>query len=369
MIKITQLLVLTLLTSCQMKTVDGHPMDGTSVASNNQAGAKGSKCARSEPWNRDFKTDPAIFRRDKVGGNLYVVGDIHGMRDPLVALLQKAAIAGGTADAPLWLGGTSTLVFVGDLIDKGPDSLGVIKFVQGLQDNARRHGGTVIAVAGNHEMAFLLDPENDKAKDFSKEAKRKGMDLCSDVHEASTAVGSWLRRLPAAALIGGVFISHSGTPEYSLREIDEQFQKFAADPSRSKWACGDAKGDIQRQGFFTGRLWWGTKDWDLRRELAKVEAHQIVFGHDPSAFDTKGSVTGYFGDEENRGIIRVDTGLVTGGEGAILRCSAWRAQGGCAEFSLFRAGNASQGEAGFRPFNIEKKNPPKQKIEDPEIEC
>ena len=64
-----------------------------------------------------------------------IVGDVHGCRVELEALLDRVAFASG-----------DRLVFVGDLVARGPDSLGVL-------DVVRRTGAVV--VRGNHEQKIL----------------------------------------------------------------------------------------------------------------------------------------------------------------------------------------------------------------------
>lgn len=68
------------------------------------------------------------------------VGDVHGCIDELNLLLKELALASG-----------DTLHFVGDLVDRGPDSRAVIRRVQGLLD---QYPGSS-AVAGNHESKVL----------------------------------------------------------------------------------------------------------------------------------------------------------------------------------------------------------------------
>jgi serine/threonine protein phosphatase 1 len=75
----------------------------------------------------------------------FAVGDIHGHRDKLWRLLRPLREAARPGDA---------LVFVGDYVDRGPDSRGVIDLVLKLA-----HGdwdGPVVTLRGNHE-AMLLD--------------------------------------------------------------------------------------------------------------------------------------------------------------------------------------------------------------------
>ncbi len=64
-----------------------------------------------------------------------LVGDVHGCLDELTALLAKCGLAAG-----------DRLVFVGDLVAKGPDSAGVVEL-------AREHGA--LCVRGNHDEAVL----------------------------------------------------------------------------------------------------------------------------------------------------------------------------------------------------------------------
>jgi hypothetical protein len=77
-----------------------------------------------------------------------IVGDIHGEAEALRRLLARLGcdIEHGRADRPI--------VFVGDLVDRGPDSVGVVEIVQQLID-----AGIAQAVLGNHELNLLAGAE------------------------------------------------------------------------------------------------------------------------------------------------------------------------------------------------------------------
>lgn len=70
----------------------------------------------------------------------YFIGDVHGCRQTLLALLKQLELKAG-----------DTVVFLGDLIDRGPDSKGVVDTVWQL----RAVGIRVVSLRGNHEQMLL----------------------------------------------------------------------------------------------------------------------------------------------------------------------------------------------------------------------
>jgi len=78
-----------------------------------------------------------------MSGDIYVVGDIHGCLAPLKRLLEHL-------EPDLY---RDRLLFVGDFIDRGPESRGVVDYVLGLM--ARYPAENIICLKGNHEAMFL----------------------------------------------------------------------------------------------------------------------------------------------------------------------------------------------------------------------
>ncbi len=70
-----------------------------------------------------------------------IIGDVHGCLRELELLLEKVG----------YIHGQDRLIFVGDLINKGPNSLGVLQKVYDLKAEC---------VRGNHEHSFLKSKEN-----------------------------------------------------------------------------------------------------------------------------------------------------------------------------------------------------------------
>jgi hypothetical protein len=81
------------------------------------------------------------------------IGDVHGDFDDFVTILLRA----GLVDAQHhWTGGQTTLVQVGDLLDRGPKPRQVMDLVISLEKEAPNSGGRVVALLGNHEMMNIM---------------------------------------------------------------------------------------------------------------------------------------------------------------------------------------------------------------------
>jgi serine/threonine protein phosphatase 1 len=87
------------------------------------------------------------------GQRVYAIGDIHGRLDLLDDLLAR--IDADDAARPT---AATTLIFLGDLVDRGPESAGV---VENLRQRAAA-GGDVRFLLGNHEEVFLHALRDDK---------------------------------------------------------------------------------------------------------------------------------------------------------------------------------------------------------------
>lgn len=94
---------------------------------------------RTKVWND---------RRDE-RGPFDLIGDVHGCRDELVTLLEHLGyVVGGTRETPdVRAPDGRKAIFVGDLVDRGPDSPGVLRLVMHMVGN-----GTAMCVPGNHDV-------------------------------------------------------------------------------------------------------------------------------------------------------------------------------------------------------------------------
>ena len=101
----------------------------------------------------------------------YAIGDVQGCYDELMKLLDK--IRFDDASDTLW--------FVGDLVNRGPESLAVLRFVKSLPDRTR-------ITLGNHDLYLL-------SKLLTNISWSNADDTIHDVMQAPDAleIGHWLR--------------------------------------------------------------------------------------------------------------------------------------------------------------------------------
>ena len=126
--------------------------------------------------------------------NFYVIGDVQGCSDALARLLEQIP-----ADADVW--------FCGDLVNRGPDNLGVLRQVRDLGARAR-------VVLGNHDIHLLGVAAG------VREAGR--LDSIADILNCPErdAWLDWLRQWPLAHYEHGVLMVHAGVlPQWSLTQV------------------------------------------------------------------------------------------------------------------------------------------------------
>ena len=87
------------------------------------------------------------------GACVYAIGDVHGCLDQLERLLLAVA-----SDAAGRAGGEPTLIFTGDLVDRGPASAGVVELLRRL----KLERPATRFLMGNHEEVFLAALTGDR---------------------------------------------------------------------------------------------------------------------------------------------------------------------------------------------------------------
>ena len=92
------------------------------------------------------------WRFDNVD-RVVAIADVHGAYDAMVETLRNVEILD---DELSWAGGTSHLVIVGDILDRGPRSRDAMDLLMRLEGEAQAAGGYVHVLIGNHESMNLI---------------------------------------------------------------------------------------------------------------------------------------------------------------------------------------------------------------------
>jgi hypothetical protein len=141
---------------------------------------------------------------------LDVVGDVHGQFDKLVGLLRYL---GYRETSGAWRHQNRTAVFVGDLIDRGPQQLATIELVRAMVD-----AGAAQCVMGNHEFNAIAwvtpDPEHPGKylRDHHKPGNREQHQAFLDVVEGTPRqreITDWFRTLPLWLDLPGLRVVHA----------------------------------------------------------------------------------------------------------------------------------------------------------------
>lgn len=84
---------------------------------------------------------------------IVATGDLHGDYEAYLAIIEAAGIGDKKGR---WKGGDTIFVQTGDVPDRGPDTRKIIDHLRKLQKNARKKGGEVITLIGNHEAMNII---------------------------------------------------------------------------------------------------------------------------------------------------------------------------------------------------------------------
>jgi hypothetical protein len=203
-------------------------------------------------WSREWRFD-GVER-------VVAIADIHGAYDAMVSTLQNADIL---SEDLSWVGGETTLVIVGDILDRGPGSRAAMDLLMRLEGEAESAAGRVQVLIGNHEAMILTgdmryvsapeyaafaedeDPE-ERARWFDLYVERQGADAeelraefdqnfppgyfaMRSAFRPDGQYGKWLLQKDVMAVINGTAFVHGGlspdTARLGLDGIVEMLRK------------------------------------------------------------------------------------------------------------------------------------------------
>jgi hypothetical protein len=221
---------------------------------------------------------------------MFVVADTHGEYEILVAMLRKH----GVVDAKLgWSFGRGDLVVLGDVFDRGPRQLEILWLLYQLEADARRAGGGVHMVLGNHETMLMMGDLRYLHPKYVQTAQLMGVNSYSELFGPTSVLGQWLRTKPAVLKINDLLCLHAGVSRalvdsgLTLRQINAGVRSVltGAVPSDEKerrlleLVMGSA-GPQWYRGYFAERTTGAAatqEDVDL--SLSTFGVKHILIGH------------------------------------------------------------------------------------------
>jgi hypothetical protein len=218
-------------------------------------------------------------------GAAYVVGDVHGELDKLRRLLRDAGLVGND---DRWAGGDSSLWFIGDLVDRGPNGIEVIDLVIRLQEESQRAGGKVAMLIGNHDILLLAachfgSRSTPAGQGTFREIWEENGGCASDLERLTSGHVAWLSGLPALAFVGDHLLVHGDSLLYfgygnSRTGVNRAIAALLA--GRDLVAWNRILVEFSEHGVFAQAA-HGTDH--ARAFLDTFGGRQIVHGHTPIA--------------------------------------------------------------------------------------
>jgi calcineurin-like phosphoesterase family protein len=299
---------------------------------------------------------PAVAACAATPPRIVAVGDLHGDYSAWLDIARDARLIDARGR---WAGGKTTLVQLGDVTDRAPDSLKIIRSLQQIARQAPRSGGRVVVVLGNHEAMNLLgdlryttpgefaafaDGRSAERRERAYEANRERVEAAQRVTNAALSseaikqawlaehplgwvehrlawrpdgdLGRWATRNPPILKIGDTLFAHGGiSAEYAKPPVEEINRRAAAamgaaddspksilnDPLGPLWYRGLVGRDNDAEAVRPAAGPHYTPDQELALVLAAYGAKRLVIGHTPS-------LAGIATTNEGR-LIRIDTGI------------------------------------------------------------
>ena len=253
------------------------------------------------------------------GPRIVAVGDVHGDLPGFRAILKEAGLVD---DRGAWTGGDAVLVQLGDLIDRGPSTRGVLDFVMGLEKDAAKSGGSVVALLGNHEVMNMTGdlryvPPESYAEFADAGSEKRREDAWSALRQYAARRAAELKR-PGVRL--GPDEKDAWLDKHPPGYIERQ-EAFGPDGVYGRWLREKSAVRSLRESAF---LHGGVSPAYMRTPLPELErlvrSDLAAYDAERKQFVADGIILPFFDFVETTRAVReqLDT-LVAGGKGAQRR--------------------------------------------------
>lgn len=219
-----------------------------------------------------------------IGGRRLVVGDVHGCHRTLKKLVEKQ----------LELQKEDYLFFLGDFIDRGPDSAAVLEYVFELEDK----GYQIFPLRGNHEQMFLDDYQLESAEGLKKILIENNTQNLLDAHgKVIPAYWNFFKSLPFCYELEDFYLVHAGFNFKRRNPFQDVHSMIWIRNMEIHWMMYEQNPPA---------------DPALQATFNNFKQRKIVFGHTPTGiYDIRHQI------ERERHLIPLDNGCVFAQMGSI----------------------------------------------------
>jgi hypothetical protein len=153
-----------------------------------------------------FHEKPDYRQTFKNVDSILIISDLHGQYDKYIKILKAAHVIDENLN---WQFGNGHLVVLGDIFDRGDQITEVLWHIFGLEKQARKTGGMVHVMLGNHELLVFNNDLRYIHEKYQKAAEYFNKSYY-DLFSESSVLGKWLRLKPVAMTINDILFVHGG---------------------------------------------------------------------------------------------------------------------------------------------------------------
>ena len=237
-----------------------------------------------DAFKTNYNTEISTYKNVE---KIAALSDIHGQYDLAVKLLKNNKIIDKKLN---WRFGKGHLVIVGDIFDRGPKVHETLLLVYKLEQQAKKKGGKVHFLLGNHEYMVLHNDLRYIHRKY-RHTTRLLRTHYGELYGKNTVLGRWLRSKATIIKInkdyfvhGGVskdFITKTGFSSETMHSINSTMRN-AIDRTKEEMKATDfyktyfsSKGLIWYRGYFYDNL----EDTEINDILHTLDSKHIVVGH------------------------------------------------------------------------------------------